>query len=243
MAGSNSTSNSLQKGDFVFLPCSHFMKNKMGDGSSLTTPPSGKKTAGGAAPADRDSSAGSPFPTATGNIPAGAGNIPSVLGLGMLPGGGILKTSLELADSGPEAAALAAEAAAKAQAAAASTLGAAAAFDQEYAAGAAAVGAAIPADGGAGRGFGSSSQPGGVGSQEEGDVGDLTQPTTMPEESGVVQPSGFRGSLKGYQLKGLQWLSSLYDQGLNGILADEMGLGKTVQVGEGFSGCLVGTAL
>lgn len=39
-----------------------------------------------------------------------------------------------------------------------------------------------------------------------------------------------RGTLKGYQLKGLQWLSSLYDQGLNGILADEMGLGKTVQV-------------
>jgi SNF2 family DNA or RNA helicase len=28
----------------------------------------------------------------------------------------------------------------------------------------------------------------------------------------------------------VQWLSSLYDQGLNGILADEMGLGKTVQV-------------
>lgn len=213
------------------------MKNKMGDGSSLTTPPSGKKTAGGAASPGPDSSTGSPFPTATGNSPtAGTGNIPSVLGLGVLPGGGILKTPLELADSEPEAAALAAQAAAKAQAAAASTLGAAAAFDQEYAAGAAAVGAALPTDGGVGGGFGGSSQPGVLGSQEEGDVGDLTQPTTMPEESGVVQPSGFRGSLKGYQLKGLQWLSSLYDQGLNGILADEMGLGKTVQVGGGLQG-------
>lgn len=51
-----------------------------------------------------------------------------------------------------------------------------------------------------------------------------------------------RGTLKGYQLKGLQWLSSLYDQGLNGILADEMGLGKTVQVCVGcvFSLCVVG---
>lgn len=38
-----------------------------------------------------------------------------------------------------------------------------------------------------------------------------------------------QGTLKGYQLKGLQWLANLYDQGLNGILADEMGLGKTVQ--------------
>ena len=27
----------------------------------------------------------------------------------------------------------------------------------------------------------------------------------------------------------MNWLASLYDQGINGILADEMGLGKTVQ--------------
>jgi hypothetical protein len=32
--------------------------------------------------------------------------------------------------------------------------------------------------------------------------------------------------LKEYQLKGLNWLATLYDQGINGILADEMGLGK-----------------
>ncbi|CAL5871790.1 uncharacterized protein PFLUO_LOCUS6043 [Penicillium psychrofluorescens] len=37
------------------------------------------------------------------------------------------------------------------------------------------------------------------------------------------------GSLKEYQLKGLQWMISLYNNNLNGILADEMGLGKTIQ--------------
>ena len=37
------------------------------------------------------------------------------------------------------------------------------------------------------------------------------------------------GTLKAYQLKGLNWLMNLYDQGINGILADEMGLGKTIQ--------------
>lgn len=33
-------------------------------------------------------------------------------------------------------------------------------------------------------------------------------------------------TLKEYQLKGLNWLATLYEQGINGILADEMGLGK-----------------
>ncbi|RPB16418.1 hypothetical protein P167DRAFT_481275 [Morchella conica CCBAS932] len=37
------------------------------------------------------------------------------------------------------------------------------------------------------------------------------------------------GKLKDYQLKGLQWMISLYNNNLNGILADEMGLGKTIQ--------------
>ncbi|XP_029637350.1 chromatin-remodeling ATPase INO80-like [Octopus sinensis] len=43
------------------------------------------------------------------------------------------------------------------------------------------------------------------------------------------QPEIFEGKLKCYQLKGMNWLANLYDQGINGILADEMGLGKTVQ--------------
>jgi SWI/SNF-related matrix-associated actin-dependent regulator of chromatin subfamily A protein 2/4 len=37
------------------------------------------------------------------------------------------------------------------------------------------------------------------------------------------------GTLKGYQLQGLEWLVSLFNNNLNGILADEMGLGKTIQ--------------
>ncbi|CAF3678788.1 unnamed protein product [Rotaria sordida] len=44
------------------------------------------------------------------------------------------------------------------------------------------------------------------------------------------QPKSFVGSLKPYQLAGLEWLRTLHEVGLNGILADEMGLGKTVQV-------------
>ncbi|EAW12541.1 putative RSC complex subunit (Sth1) [Aspergillus clavatus NRRL 1] len=37
------------------------------------------------------------------------------------------------------------------------------------------------------------------------------------------------GKLKEYQIRGLQWMISLYNNNLNGILADEMGLGKTIQ--------------
>ncbi|XP_065883636.1 chromatin-remodeling ATPase INO80-like isoform X2 [Dysidea avara] len=51
---------------------------------------------------------------------------------------------------------------------------------------------------------------------------------TLPTDK-FQQPSIFQGQLKIYQLKGMNWLSNLYNQGINGILADEMGLGKTVQ--------------
>ena len=44
------------------------------------------------------------------------------------------------------------------------------------------------------------------------------------------QPKAVTGGImRGYQLEGLYWLASLYENGLNGILADEMGLGKTIQ--------------
>lgn len=43
------------------------------------------------------------------------------------------------------------------------------------------------------------------------------------------EPKCFIGNLKQYQIQGLNWLISLYEQGINGILADEMGLGKTIQ--------------
>lgn len=46
----------------------------------------------------------------------------------------------------------------------------------------------------------------------------------------ICQPSILiGGDLKEYQLAGLQWMISLYNNKLNGILADEMGLGKTIQ--------------
>ncbi|GLE02414.1 hypothetical protein PINS_up011252 [Pythium insidiosum] len=37
------------------------------------------------------------------------------------------------------------------------------------------------------------------------------------------------GTMKPYQLEGLNWMVRLHDAGVNGILADEMGLGKTLQ--------------
>lgn len=56
----------------------------------------------------------------------------------------------------------------------------------------------------------------------------LATPVLYSERE-MPQPHMFRGTLKAYQLKGMNWLANLYDQGINGILADEMGLGKTVQ--------------
>ncbi|KAL1320112.1 uncharacterized protein [Arachis hypogaea] len=51
------------------------------------------------------------------------------------------------------------------------------------------------------------------------------------KESIAEQPSCLKGGkLREYQMNGLRWLVSLYNNHLNGILADEMGLGKTVQV-------------
>lgn len=46
----------------------------------------------------------------------------------------------------------------------------------------------------------------------------------------VGQPSILSGvTMRPYQLAGMHWLATLYENGLNGILADEMGLGKTLQ--------------
>ena len=54
--------------------------------------------------------------------------------------------------------------------------------------------------------------------------------TAHRHEEEVRQPSILiGGDLKEYQLMGLQWMVSLYNNRLNGILADEMGLGKTIQ--------------
>lgn len=54
------------------------------------------------------------------------------------------------------------------------------------------------------------------------------------QEAGVTKvftesPGYVNGTLRDYQVHGLNWLISLYDNSLSGILADEMGLGKTLQ--------------
>nr|AQX44099.1 hypothetical protein [Dendrobium officinale] len=50
------------------------------------------------------------------------------------------------------------------------------------------------------------------------------------QEKVTEQPAMLQGGeLRSYQLEGLQWMLSLFNNNLNGILADEMGLGKTIQ--------------
>ncbi|KAJ1826827.1 putative DNA helicase ino80, partial [Coemansia sp. RSA 2599] len=61
------------------------------------------------------------------------------------------------------------------------------------------------------------------------DAMDFQSPETMSGTAEIAQPRMLMCQLKEYQLKGLNWLANLYEQGINGILADEMGLGKTVQ--------------
>ena len=44
----------------------------------------------------------------------------------------------------------------------------------------------------------------------------------MKDKLDVTQPKMLQATLKDYQLMGLNWLATLYEQGINGILADEM---------------------
>ena len=62
---------------------------------------------------------------------------------------------------------------------------------------------------------------------EEGEM-NFQNPTSLGDIE-ISQPNMLTTKLKEYQLKGLNWLVNLYEQGINGILADEMGLGKTIQ--------------
>ena len=71
--------------------------------------------------------------------------------------------------------------------------------------------------------------------KEPEDTGDSKEDVAQDnqEEEGqytFAQPALVTGAkLRDYQLAGVQWMISLYENGLNGILADEMGLGKTLQ--------------
>lgn len=67
---------------------------------------------------------------------------------------------------------------------------------------------------------------------EEGTPSDdinLSKEERAEKEQDELVPLLTGGKLKPYQLKGVKWLISLWQNGLNGILADQMGLGKTIQ--------------
>ncbi|TEA20879.1 Chromatin-remodeling ATPase INO80 [Colletotrichum sidae] len=70
-------------------------------------------------------------------------------------------------------------------------------------------------------------EPQGPDMDDEGEM-NFQNPAGMGDVE-IAQPKLINAQLKEYQLKGLNWLANLYEQGINGILADEMGLGKTVQ--------------
>lgn len=51
---------------------------------------------------------------------------------------------------------------------------------------------------------------------------DFLNPSSLKEDSDIKKPDMLNCQLKAYQVKGLNWLANLYEQGINGILADEM---------------------
>ncbi|KAI3669602.1 hypothetical protein L6452_40883 [Arctium lappa] len=57
----------------------------------------------------------------------------------------------------------------------------------------------------------------------------LSKEERAEKEQAELVPLLTGGQLKPYQIKGVKWLISLWQNGLNGILADQMGLGKTIQ--------------
>lgn len=57
----------------------------------------------------------------------------------------------------------------------------------------------------------------------------ITDEERTEKEQAELVPLLTGGKLKPYQIKGVKWMISLWQNGLNGILADQMGLGKTIQ--------------
>ncbi|MGC3861261.1 SNF2-related protein [Micromonospora chersina] len=64
----------------------------------------------------------------------------------------------------------------------------------------------------------------------DGALGELLAGQAERRLTPADPPSGFAGTLRPYQRRGLAWLAFLQSLGLGGILADDMGLGKTVQL-------------
>jgi SNF2 Helicase protein/SNF2-related domain len=75
--------------------------------------------------------------------------------------------------------------------------------------------------------------PGGLpvtGVDAEGWLGELLAPSADQTVQPIPTPTGFTGTLRPYQERGLSWLAFLESAGLGALLADDMGLGKTVQL-------------
>ncbi|XP_035710091.1 chromatin-remodeling complex ATPase chain Iswi isoform X2 [Folsomia candida] len=73
-------------------------------------------------------------------------------------------------------------------------------------------------------------------SEKEGDaelIKDAENPVSGVHSAAVIftetPPYIKNGEMRDYQIRGLNWLINLLENGINGILADEMGLGKTLQ--------------
>ena len=81
--------------------------------------------------------------------------------------------------------------------------------------------------------LGAANAPPGVQFEEargEGWIGELLEKLgghTRFEE--IPPPTGFKGTLRPYQVRGFSWLGFLRQYGLGACLADDMGLGKTIQ--------------
>ena len=72
------------------------------------------------------------------------------------------------------------------------------------------------------------SSPQASGKGKRAKTSSLSSPSS-PALGGFTQPSNLcGGQLMKHQLEGLQWLLSLWENGLSGILADEMGLGTVL---------------
>ena len=80
---------------------------------------------------------------------------------------------------------------------------------------------------------------GAIGRMEVGDVdvrgslgslvAGLRKIADAPESGETKVPGGFNGTLRDYQLRGVEWMHYLASRGFGALLADDMGLGKTIQ--------------
>jgi len=77
------------------------------------------------------------------------------------------------------------------------------------------------------------SDPGGlrvVGLTGSQAIREFLDSTTSVQIQQLPQPESFLGTLRPYQVRGLQWMAFLESMGIGGCLADDMGLGKTIQL-------------